>query len=456
MVGDKAVAVEWAGGVEVGLAAGVRRDAANERPVRQQNGDIADDGSAREAGDPGSDEETPDRASSESAGVETESTKGQMDTARGHANRVADNIGFGHVLPNANTESPQPSVSQHSVRSTSQRSEASASQRNGAYSLGEDVDSDVVADGDIDASGLVTTEQRAGTASPAEAVRRIGKFAVPTSFGPLGRDVKAKATAIPSWNGQTTQAQGVQEKHSSAKSEGKAHANDSHDAQDVDGSSSDVVRKESSGATTSEVASELIPASGDKTAAHAHAGLSEIPAVVAHTSASATRVPVDSIQNDVVVNQHGDTPPDMTLPGEAPTVNAAAIAARAAESLRHGEMHVGWQSEQLGRVDIRATVHGQELAAAVKVESDAGRQWIAAELPKLADTLQRQEFTVRSLQVSNFSAGDSKGQQSGSQQQQRAWSSGGAVEVVRESEAVRDSEGLANDLAVHTRLSIRV
>ena len=59
--------------------------------------------------------------------------------------------------------------------------------------------------------------------------------------------------------------------------------------------------------------------------------------------------------------------------------NVTAIAARAAEALRHGEVRLGWDSEQLGRVDIKATVHGQEVAAAVKVESDAARQWMTSD-----------------------------------------------------------------------------
>jgi len=125
---------------------------------------------------------------------------------------------------------------------------------------------------------------------------------------------------------------------------------------------------------------------------------------------------------------------EMVAPQESVSVNAQAIAAKAADAMRHGEMHVGWRSEELGRVDIKAEVRGHEVAAAVKVESDAGRQWMTVELPKLAEALSRQEFAVRSLNVMEFGSGDSQGQKGTGHQE---WSQSRTGTKVDESSALQ-------------------
>jgi flagellar hook-length control protein FliK len=166
---------------------------------------------------------------------------------------------------------------------------------------------------------------------------------------------------------------------------------------------------------------DAITASGSadvkQSTAHANAAVG-ITSATAEISGAA---PADRSSLPTSAAGHGEVRSEPPLTTETMPANVTAIAARAAEALRHGEVRLGWDSEQLGRVDIKATVHGQEVAAAVKVESDAGRQWMTSELPKLADALGRQDFTVRSLQVMDFSAGDGQAQGGGNAQQQR-WS----------------------------------
>jgi hypothetical protein len=139
---------------------------------------------------------------------------------------------------------------------------------------------------------------------------------------------------------------------------------------------------------------------------------------------------------------------------EPPTVQPLTVP-RTLESVHNSEMHVAWRSEQLGRVDIRAEVHGHEIAAAVRVESDAGRQWLTSELPRLNDALNRQDLRVHYLEVGNFAHSGS--QERGSDPQQRAWSSVHVgVSEADKNKAASISDLLAVEAAGQQGLSIHV
>jgi hypothetical protein len=148
------------------------------------------------------------------------------------------------------------------------------------------------------------------------------------------------------------------------------------------------------------------------------------------------------------------SPKDATPADPAP-VNPTAIAARAAEALRNAEMHVGWRSDQLGRVDIHAELRGHEVAAALRVEDASGRQWLSAELPKLVESLSRQDLRVSSLNVADF-AHHSTSSQSGSHgdtPQQQHWHQHAHT---AEHTAGIPPEELVADTATPHRLSIHV
>lgn len=148
-------------------------------------------------------------------------------------------------------------------------------------------------------------------------------------------------------------------------------------------------------------------------------------------------------------------PKEAAVTDPAP-VNSSAIAARAAEALRNADLHVGWRSDQLGRVDIHAQLRGHEVAAAMRVEDSSGRQWLSAELPQLIESLSRQDLRVTSLNVADFanhSASSQSGSQGGTPQQQR---SPVGAHTTQHTAYIPPEELFATDSATPLRLSIHV
>lgn len=179
------------------------------------------------------------------------------------------------------------------------------------------------------------------------------------------------------------------------------------------------------------------------------------PAIIAiPSSTSAPPSPSDSGTAHIA---RVDAAPKEAIAPDPTPANPAAIAARAAETVRNAEMHLGWRSDQLGRVDIHAELRGHEVAAAMRVEDAAGRQWLSAELPHLVEALSRQDLRVASLNVADFanhSASSQSGSHSGTPQQQR-WSADAPPNTDTPTELAAE-ELIGGDTATPHGLSIHV
>jgi hypothetical protein len=120
------------------------------------------------------------------------------------------------------------------------------------------------------------------------------------------------------------------------------------------------------------------------------------------------------------------SPPPSTQDSQAANAQPA-ITPHLVQSAQQAEMRVGIQPEDLGPIEIRATMRGEELGAAISAQQPETRQWLVNHLGELAYNLDSQNVRVSQLSVSAPSAGGSlspdlsqsgSGNQAGQQQQQ--------------------------------------
>jgi flagellar hook-length control protein FliK len=120
------------------------------------------------------------------------------------------------------------------------------------------------------------------------------------------------------------------------------------------------------------------------------------------------------------------SPPPSTQDSQAANAQPA-ITPHLVQSAQQAEMRVGVQPEGLGPIEIRATMHGEELGAAISAQQPETRQWLVNHLGELAYNLDSQNVRVSQLSVSAPSGGGSlspdlsqsgSGHQAGQQQPQ--------------------------------------
>jgi hypothetical protein len=81
--------------------------------------------------------------------------------------------------------------------------------------------------------------------------------------------------------------------------------------------------------------------------------------------------------------------------------------ARLVERAASAEMKVGVQTPELGKVEVRATLRDNAVGATLSVERPEVQRMIAAELPALHRSLDRQQVELQSVSLMNAGAGDS-------------------------------------------------
>jgi hypothetical protein len=93
-------------------------------------------------------------------------------------------------------------------------------------------------------------------------------------------------------------------------------------------------------------------------------------------------------------------------PNESRVVNVAQLTG----SESHSQVRIAMQADQLGQVELHATVHGQLVGAAITVEKKEAHAAMAAEMPSLQQALETRQFRVGEVvlmqSVMHSTAGD--------------------------------------------------
>jgi flagellar hook-length control protein FliK len=77
-------------------------------------------------------------------------------------------------------------------------------------------------------------------------------------------------------------------------------------------------------------------------------------------------------------------------PNESRVVNVAQLAG----DQGHSQVRIAMQADQLGQVELRATLHGQQVGAAITVEKKEAHAAMAAEMPSLQQALEERQLRV--------------------------------------------------------------
>jgi flagellar hook-length control protein FliK len=143
--------------------------------------------------------------------------------------------------------------------------------------------------------------------------------------------------------------------------------------------------------------------------------------------AGSTSAPPDASQapstNSASVARLEPPPPtQQPLPQSLPkSLNDVAKASELYQRVGGSEMHVAMETELLGAVDLRATMHQSALTATIGVQRSDVQALLSNELPALQHALADKNFHVEQISVLNNSVGDragSSGQQQAATQNQ--------------------------------------
>lgn len=91
----------------------------------------------------------------------------------------------------------------------------------------------------------------------------------------------------------------------------------------------------------------------------------------------------------------------------AETQSPTLISPRVLESLQQSEMRVGVHPEGLGPIEIRATMHGDQLGATISAQQSDTRQWLVSHVNELTQTLNSHDVRVSSLSINDSPQGNS-------------------------------------------------
>lgn len=109
-------------------------------------------------------------------------------------------------------------------------------------------------------------------------------------------------------------------------------------------------------------------------------------------------------------------PPPQPLPQSLPqSLSDVAKASELYQRVGGSEMHIAMETDLLGAVDLRATMHQSALTATIGVQRADVQALLSNELPALQHTLAEKNFHIEQISVLNNSVGDRAG--SGGQQQ---------------------------------------
>lgn len=186
-------------------------------------------------------------------------------------------------------------------------------------------------------------------------------------------------------------------------------------AASVSGNSSDDTNGLSANGVTSAAGKAVALATAAIESVAPHAIPDAAPQAVS-TATAPTASPPASTNNASAARPE---PPQQPLPQSLPqSLNDVAKASEMYQRVGGSEMHIAMETDLLGAVDLRATMHQSTLTAIIGVQRADVQALLANELPALQHTLADKNFHVEQISVLNNSVGDRAG--SGGQQQAAA------------------------------------
>ncbi|HET7108470.1 MAG TPA: flagellar hook-length control protein FliK [Candidatus Acidoferrum sp.] len=143
-------------------------------------------------------------------------------------------------------------------------------------------------------------------------------------------------------------------------------------------------------------------------------------------------------------------------PNESRVVNVAQLAGDPG----HSQVRIAMQADQLGQVEVHATVRGQQVGAAITVEKKEAHAALAAEMPSLQQSLEERQFRVGEVVLMqgamHSTAGDAGNAAAEQQRRGQAGTTYQQVESETQYEtglgAIFESNGIFDDSG---RLSVR-
>jgi hypothetical protein len=258
-----------------------------------------------------------------------------------------------------------------------------------------------------------------------------------------------------------------------AGNQGNAQSNsqDSDQRKGSDGTSSDSAGTES--ATSSVVGidtvAEALKVSGliaSTPTSPLHSG----PEATSQCINVAAPASMDPGANSAISNSASSTKPNLPLPLPSPATQPSfsSDAVKASEIYQRAEgseMHIAMQTDLLGSLDLRATIHQSALTATISVQRSDVQLLLASELPSLQHALADRNLHVEQISILNNSVNDrtaSNGQQAQQQKSNLArpetFGGPGAVHSLTSEDGTRtNSSGAEQNLSQgFGRLSIHV
>jgi len=204
--------------------------------------------------------------------------------------------------------------------------------------------------------------------------------------------------------------------------------NTSSNPQDTDQRKSGGETNDGSGETANSIASAT---TGDATDALKAGFLASAAASPVHGASDATSqfasvaAPsgTDSGANSATANSANPAKAAVPLPLPPPPTQPvfASDAVKASELYQHmdgSEMHIAMQTDLLGAVDLRATMHQSALTATISVQRSDVQSVLASELPSLQHALADRNLHVEQISILNNSVNDRNGSHGQQAQQQ--------------------------------------